>query len=41
MEWLEVTSTFAPGDYRIVLRLTDSDTGREVTRERTLTVLPK
>jgi GWxTD domain-containing protein len=41
VEWLELSSTFAPGEYRIVLRLTDSNTGHEVMRERTLRVLPK
>jgi GWxTD domain-containing protein len=40
VEWLELTSEFRPGDYRIVLRLVDQATGREVVRERPLHVTP-
>jgi len=38
VEWLELSSELKPGDYRIVLRLTDQQTGREVVRERSLRV---
>jgi hypothetical protein len=40
VEWLELTGDLKPGDYRIVLRLRDENTGREVVRERTLQVVP-
>lgn len=38
VEWLELTSELKPGEYRVVLRLRDQASGREVVRERTLTV---
>jgi hypothetical protein len=38
IEWLELAAELKPGDYRIVLRLRDAESGREVVRERVVTV---
>jgi len=38
VEWIELTSDLAPGQYRIVLTLTAAGGGAPVTRERVLTV---
>jgi hypothetical protein len=38
VEWLELSAELRPGEYRIVLRVTDPTTGRQVTRERALRV---
>jgi len=38
VEWLELTSDLAIGEYRLVFRLKDGETGEEVTRERLIRV---
>jgi GWxTD domain-containing protein len=40
VEWVELTAEWRPGEYRIVLRLRDEQTGHEVVRERALRVVP-
>lgn len=37
-EWLELTGSLGPGDYRLVMRFRDEETGTEVVREARLTV---
>jgi GWxTD domain-containing protein len=39
VDWVELSGELGPGQYRIVLRLVDEKTGREVVRERELRVV--
>ncbi|HET7039024.1 MAG TPA: GWxTD domain-containing protein, partial [Gemmatimonadales bacterium] len=40
VDWVELSGDLRPGLYRIVLRVRDEETGREVVRERELRVVP-